>query len=110
METINQEKISTVSTIEKQKVEASEFIANRIEEIKGENNISTLVAAHQVYEEVKGVSYREEQAVAKLLEFLNLQNELGLRAEEITEKFPGLTQIVTKGVVSANNEKYLVAA
>lgn len=108
METINQEQTPTLSIIEQQKEIAGEFVANRIEVIKQEKNIGTLEAAKLVYEEVKGEKYREEQAIAKLLEFLNLQNELGLREEEIKRTYSKFSGIVNNH--SAKDEKYLVSA
>lgn len=108
METITQEQGPSLSIVEKQKEEASRFVAERIGEIKSEKGVSILHAARQVYEEVKGEKYREEQATAKLLEFLNLQNEIVLRKKEITGTFPGLAHLITED--SSNDDKYLLAA
>lgn len=108
METITQEQRPLLSIVEKQKEEASKFVAERIVEIKAEKGVNVLVAVREVYEEVRGQKYREEQAVAKLLEFLNLQNEVELRGKEIVDIFPGLAHLVTK--TSSDDEKYLVVA
>lgn len=108
METINQEQTPTLSTVEQQKEVAGEFVANRIEDMKQERNIGTLEAAKLVYEEVKGQNYREEQAAAKLLEFLNLQNELDLREKEIKSMSSSLGRYTNATIT--NDEKYLVSA
>jgi hypothetical protein len=108
MESINQEKGPSLSIVEQKKGEASKFIAGRIEEVKSEKGISILDAARQVYEEVKGQDYRKEQAAVKLLELLNLQNDIALREKEITGAFPALSHLVSNS--TANDEKYLVAA
>jgi len=113
MEQKNQESEPVlVSLVEKQKEAASEFVLTRIEEIQNEKNMSALAAVREVYEEVKGQKYREEQAVAKLLEYLNVRNEADLRKEEIKEVYPKFNTIVDShsGDPSANDEKYLVAA
>ena len=98
MENISQE--PTMSVVERQKLEASEFVADRINELMKENK-SSLEAARIVYEEVKGNEYRKEQATAKLLEFLTLANEVHLRSGEINTKYPAFTGIVAN--VNFNN-------
>jgi hypothetical protein len=60
-----------------------------------------------VYEEVKGNDYRKEQATAKLLEYLSLANEVGLREEEIVTAYPNFASFVKKGA-PANDARYLV--
>ncbi len=109
MENINQEQAPKVlSIIEQQKAAAAEFVANKINSIQNEQGISVLAAARQVYEEVKGQAYREEQAVAKLLEYLHMQNELSLRKNEIETTFPKFNSFTEKH--AANDERYSVAA
>lgn len=112
METIKQE-VDAIeikgSVVEKQKEEAAKFVAHKIEAFRHEKNVSLLDATRRIYEEVKGHSYREEQAVIKLLEYLNMQNELDLRKSEIKNTFPGLFTF-TNASSAANDDKYSVAA
>lgn len=116
MENINQEQAPKVlSIIEQQKAAAAEFVANKIDSIQNEQGISVLAAARQVYEEVKGQAYREEQAVAKLLEYLHMQNELSLRRSEIETFSPCLSRytdvpVANTNTPAANDERYSVAA
>lgn len=108
METIKQEEAPKLSIVEQKKAIAAEFVARRIETLKQEKGLSLLASAREVYEEVKGQDYREEQAVAKLLEYLEMQNELSLRKQEIKGGYPELFTFTEN--VAANDEKYLVAA
>jgi hypothetical protein len=120
MDTINQkqEQAPQLSIVEQKKMEAGKFVAERMETlISNDPSLSTLTAAHKVYEEVKGQLYREEQAVAKLLEYLTMQNEVSMRGEELIKSYDALSSVVAreKSVVSpqqqqsANDDKYLVA-
>lgn len=109
MEIINQAPKSP-SIIERQKQEASAFVTERISSLINEKNISKLNAARQVYEEVKGRDYRQEQATAKLLELLEMQNEVDLRTQEIVETYPDMARVITNESGVANDDKYLVAA
>ena len=115
---ISQEKEPQLSIVEQKKMEAGKFVAERMETlISNDPSLSTLTAAHKVYEEVKGQLYREEQAVAKLLEYLTMQNEVSMRGEELIKSYDALSSVVAreKSVVSpqqqqsANDDKYLVA-
>ncbi len=110
MENLNNQEKSPkqLSVVEQQKEIAGEFVMSRIESIRQEKNIGVLEAAKLVYEEVKGENFREEQATAKLLEFLNLQNELGLREEEIKRTYSKLSSLVNNR--ASNDDKYLVSA
>jgi hypothetical protein len=109
------EMVPKLSNIEKEKAVAAEFVATRIESLIKEKDLSLLASAREVYEEVKGHAYREEQAVAKLLEYLQKQNELYLlqdevkrREGEIKNDFPGISHLTRR--TAANDELYSVAA
>lgn len=110
----NQEQAPQLSIVEQQKIEAGKFVASRIETLMNvDPELSLLKAAHQVYEEVKGQSYREEQASAKLLEYLTMRNEVDLREEEIATTYGVLSSVITEvgsARKAANGDKYLVAA
>lgn len=108
METIKQEEAPKLSIVMEKKETAAKFVADRVLALQKEKNLSLLASAREVYEEVKGQGYREEQAVAKLLEYLEMQNDLSLRKTEIEENFSGMSALTEKP--SLNDEKYLVAA
>ncbi len=109
METINQ--APQISLVERQKSEAGKFVAGRLESImKEDSSLSLLTAAHKVHEEVKGNNYREEQAIAKVLEYLTMKNEVDMRGGEITRTYGALSSVVEGRSGAANDEKYLVAA
>ena len=97
-----------LSIVEQKKAAAAEFIAGRVEALKQEKGLSLLASAREVYEEVKGQDYREEQAIAKLLEYLEMQNELSLRKQEIKDTFSSLSTFTENDAV--HDQKYLVAA
>ena len=115
---ISQEKEPQLSIVEQKKMEAGKFVASRIEALMQEDQeMSLLNATRKVYEEVKTHDYRNEQAVAKLLEYLTMQNEVSMRGEELIKSYDALSSVVAreKSVVSpqqqqsANDDKYLVA-
>lgn len=109
MEKNNQEQSPKVTSIvEQQKAEASKYVANRIDAFQQEQGVSVLDAARKVYEEVKGNSYREEQAVSKLLEFLQMQNEVSLRGSEIINSYTELRRYVSPSTTSVNEDKFLL--
>lgn len=109
MENINQEQTpQMVSIVEQQKAEAAKFIATKINSLQQERGMSVLDATRAVYEEVKGNSYREEQAVSKLLEFLQMQNEVSLRGDEIIHSYSELSRYVSSPTASANDDKFLI--
>lgn len=95
-----------ISLVEQQKLEASRFVSSRIEELMNQKNLGTLEASKVVYEEVKGHDYRKEQTIAKLVEYLEIQNELSMRGGEL-ERI-GLGAFL--GKESANDARYTVAA
>lgn len=99
-----------LSIVEQKKQEASLFVEQRITTLMQEENSSLLHAVHRVYEEVKGNDYRKEQATAKLLEYLSLANEVGLREEEIVTAYPNFASFVERPLegVPANDDRYLV--
>jgi hypothetical protein len=109
-----QEQAPQLSIVEQQKIEAGKFVADKIDTLMQDNaELSLLNAARQVYEEVKGRNYREEQASAKLLEYLTMQNEVDLRKGEILETYQALSSVISgknTSTSSANDDKYLVAA
>ena len=77
-----------------------------METTQREKNLGTLEAAKVVYEEVKGQKYREEQVAVKLLEYLEMKNELSMRGGEL-ERI-GLGSLVGKEAL--NDDKFLLAA
>ena len=103
-----------LSIVEQKKMEAGKFIADKIDTLMQDNKeLSLLSATRQIYEEVKGQNYREEQASAKLLEYLTMQNEVDLRKGEILETYQALSSVIGRknsSADSANDDKYLVAA
>lgn len=111
----NQETEPSLSIVEQKKQEAGRFVAARIEELMKEGK-SVLAAARQVYEEVKGHDYRNEQAVAKLLELLEIQNKRDLHMGELSKVYKAMEKFVdglpeTDGASenpAANDNKYLV--
>jgi hypothetical protein len=109
-----QEQAPHLSIVEQKKMEAGKFVADKIDTLMQDNaELSLLNAARQVYEEVKGQNYREEQASAKLLEYLTMQNEVDLRKGEILETYQALSSVISgknTSTSSANDDKYLVAA
>jgi hypothetical protein len=118
MEIIKQEQAPQLSIVEQKKMEAGKFVASRIEALmKEDQEMSLLNATRQVYEEVKTHDYRSEQAVAKLLEYLTMQNEVSMRGEELIKSYDALSSVVTQKDQagsftekhSANDDKYLVA-
>ncbi len=109
MENLNNQEQAPVSIIEQQKKEAGIFVTSRINSLIQENNVSNLEATRMVYEEVKGNDYRKEQASAKLLEYLNMANEVDLREKEIVNLYPAMNTIIN-GRPASNDDKYLVSA
>lgn len=109
MENLNNQEQAPVSIIEQQKKEAGIFVTDRITSLSQEKNINNLEAARMVYEEVKGNDYRKEQASAKLLEYLDMANEVDMREKEIINLYPAMNTIISGGNAS-NDEKYLVSA
>ena len=111
METISTQ--PQLSIVERNKKEAGEYVAHKIEQLMSDEGVSSLAAARSVYEMVKGNDYRQEQAAAKLLELLNLQNEIDTRSKEIQDNYGSMSKFTMKGTsnnMAANDEKYLVAA
>jgi hypothetical protein len=100
-----QEKAPQLSIVEQKKMEAGKFVASRIKELMNEDKeMSFLKATHQVYEEVKGQLYREEQAVAKLLEYLTKSNEVDMQGQEIIRTYPHLDGVVSGKITNASKE------
>lgn len=111
METIKQEGEPKLSIVEEQKEIASKFVAERINTLQKEKGLSLLSAVREVYEEVKGQSYREEQAAALLLLVLEKRNEADTVQQEAFLRYPIFAGIVGDSEISAaNDEKYLIAA
>lgn len=96
-----------LSVIEQKKREAGVFVANKLQELQKEGK-SKLEAAKIIYEQVKGNDFREEQALAKLLEYFNLRNEVDNRAVEIGKEYPALSFTLQAELPSANDEKYSI--
>ncbi|MCF7843538.1 hypothetical protein K9M47_01425 [Candidatus Gracilibacteria bacterium] len=109
MENPNNQEQAPVSIIEQQKKEAGSFVTSRINSLIQENNLSNLEAARVVYKEVKGNDYRKEQASAKLLEYLNMANEIDMREKEIVSTYPSMNTIINIKPAS-NDDKFLIAA
>lgn len=111
METIHQETQPLIS-IEKQKLEAGEYVAHAIKVLMNDGELNHCAAAQAVYETVKGNDYRKEQAAIKLLELLDLEDQVRLRQQEIRAAYPAMDDFINQASIQsvANDEKYLVAA
>lgn len=109
METLSHEPQPIVSIVEQKKLEAAELTSRKIQELI-DGGKSKVEAAKDVYESVKGHEYYEEQALAKLLEYFNLQKELDNRAVEIGTKYGAYTVLLDGAVEvpAVNDSKYTV--
>ncbi len=94
-----------LSTIEQQKREAGVFVANKLKELQQEGK-SKLEAAKMIYDEIKGNDFRKEQALAKLLEYFNLREDVDNRAIEIGTEYPALSVMLLEEQPVANDAKY----
>lgn len=111
METPHFETVPGLSVVEQKKREAAEFVAGRIETIVNEKGLSLLAAAREVYEEVKGEKYREEQAAGLLLNALEKRNEADMAEKEVTQIYSHFAGIIgNRKTTSSNDERYLIAA
>ncbi len=104
METIQQEKLPT--KIYQERVSAMQGALDRVMFLIQESD-NKVEASRKFLEEVKGKDYRLEQAAAKLVEYFELQEELGKREGEITRLVP---DAVKKLLSRSGDEKYLVTA
>lgn len=111
METVTQEPQPIVSTVEQKKLEAAEFTFQKIKELveAGKSNVE---ATKIVYESVKGNEFREEQALAKLLEYFNLKEEVDNRAVELKSTYPAYSAFFDNDEVidtpAANDARFAV--
>ncbi len=111
METLTQEPQPIVSIVDQRKLEAAEFTFQKIKELV-DGGKSKVEAAKMVYESVKGNEYREEQALAKLLEYFNLKEEVDNRAVELKSKYPAYSAFFDNDKVidtpAANDAKFAI--
>ncbi len=110
MEAMTQE--PQLTNIQSEKKHAMQEAFDQIENVTGVDvaNESKLNAARKLLSEVAGTNYRLEQALAKLVEYFQMELEVEMRAAEIKKIFPGAN------ITSASNEarflqedKFLVA-
>ncbi len=106
IENAPQQEARFISTIEQEKKKAGEFVKTRIQELQAEGK-SKLEAVKIVYDTVKGHEYRQEQALAKLLEYFNLKEEVSNRAIEIKTQYPAFSILVEEEYPAANDKKYM---
>jgi hypothetical protein len=103
----------TILSVEQQKKEAGIFVTDKVMSYMAEG-MSLLASARRIYEEVKGDEYRREQMAVKLLEYLNMSNEVSLRKDELSTLYPACVGLIgavaSPNSTSSNDDRFLVVA
>lgn len=98
-----------MSIVQEQKAHVDGLLTNKIQEMM-DKGVTTTEAIQELYEEVKGKGFREEQALAKILYREELQNNLNVVNHEISALYPSLAKIINTKKESANVDKFLLTA
>jgi hypothetical protein len=97
------------NNLQEQKRLTMQQIFDKVESLQGEGlGVERLEVIKGLYEEVKGKDYRREEALAKLIEYYELElkaaEELFLRSKEIISVYPGA--VGRLGFIAANDDQF----